>query len=160
MTVLKELSDVTKVKQKKDEEASAFLKRLALKANDLQDNEWEKLAEPTQLWVNSALDAIQHSKPLPTPADLVVEEKEEQVEIEKKPKAEKKPKQVVSERGAFKNSDEIALVADENPHREGSKDRVTYAKLKGGMTVEEALTAGVDRAYLRYLVRRKLATIG
>ena len=54
---------------------------------------------------------------------------------------------------AFADDAKIKVVTKENPHRKGSICYKYFAKYKDGMTVVQALKAGIPRANLRYLER-------
>lgn len=54
-----ELMKATKIKgPKAKEDRPAFLKRLVGAAQDLEDEDWEKLSEPAQKWVNAGATAL------------------------------------------------------------------------------------------------------
>lgn len=44
----------------------------------------------------------------------------------------------------------ITRLTAANPHRAGTRDFFTWARLKADMTVAEAVNAGIDRSYIRY----------
>ena len=70
--ISEELQTLLKIKPKPDETADSLARRLAAKANKVSDEDWEVIAEPTQLWVNSVLEAMEKSEPLPLPEELAL----------------------------------------------------------------------------------------
>lgn len=68
VTVLEDLETKLKVKQKTGEGMQEYLTRIAYKANDISDDDWEDLENDTQLWVNASLEAIQTAKGSGQPA--------------------------------------------------------------------------------------------
>ena len=70
--ISEELQTLLKIKPKKDETADSLARRLAAKANKVSDEDWEAIAEPTQLWVNSVLESMEKSEPLPLPEELAL----------------------------------------------------------------------------------------
>lgn len=186
-SVIAELTAVVDVETKSGDTPQAFANRLARAANNVKDDEWQGLSEPTQAWVNAALGAIENKTELPLPSgieDLDLSGKEpEQADLEeaiekapKKPKKEKAPKEVKAAkpakapktpkkvavvngaktatpkgpRGLFVATDKIKIVAKENPFRKGSKSADWFAKYKAGMTVQDAIEAGVPRHHIRW----------
>jgi len=59
----------------------------------------------------------------------------------------------------FRADAKISVLAQENPKRKGSAAHRRFAKYKSGQTVAEALTAGVQREYLRWDARRKFIKV-
>jgi len=53
-------------------------------------------------------------------------------------------------RGKFALTDKITLTKAENPFRTGTKCANWYAKYRDGMTVQEAIAAGVPRHHIRW----------
>jgi len=185
-SVVAELSAVVDVETKSGDTPQAFANRLARAANNVKDDEWQGLSEPTQAWVNSALSAIEEKTELPLPSgieDLDLSGEPKQAELEdaieaapkkpkkgkekvpkvakpakaaKPPKAEKKAKAANGSktapgpRGLFVSSDKIKIVAKENPFRKGSKSADWFDKYKAGMTVQDAIEAGVPRHHIRW----------
>ena len=77
LTVFAELQKLMGLEQKPGEAAPDFAERLALKGNNLKDDEWESLSEAAQRWVNTALTALEDKDDIPLPDGLIVEEGEE-----------------------------------------------------------------------------------
>jgi hypothetical protein len=101
LTIFEELTDLLGLEMKDGEPAPDFAERLALKANNIKDNDWETLTEKAQVWVNSALTALEEKTDLPALEGLYLETEEvsksdvEGQELEndpptQKPKAKKK----------------------------------------------------------------------
>lgn len=57
-------------------------------------------------------------------------------------------------------TDKVTGLPKENPHRKGSGDFKRFAKLENGMTVAQALEAGVARSYLKYMADREIFKVG
>jgi len=57
----------------------------------------------------------------------------------------------VSGRRIFAPTDVITLLKAENPHARGTKNWKRWNKYRNGMTVAEAVKAGIERANIRYL---------
>lgn len=206
VSAVAELTAVIDLETKKGENPHSFAERLARAANGLEDDDWATLSEETQLWVNTAIKAIQDKEEVPLPAgiedlDLSGEETEEvitedgeviaadevsaiveqkgngvkKVKASKakaapakkaaapkakaakaaKPTAKPAKKAAVSgerrgPKGQFSGSDAIKLLAKENPFRPGTKSAGWYSKYKDGMTVDEAIKAGVPRHHTRW----------
>lgn len=53
----------------------------------------------------------------------------------------------------------ITVLADKNPHASGSRRAGWFAKLKTGMTVEEAVKAGVRATYITRMATRKVVKL-
>jgi hypothetical protein len=177
-TIAKELASVLDVTAKPGETAQELTKRLALKANTATDDEWRGLSEPSQLWVNEALDALEKKQDLPEPEGLagVLSVVTEAPPTPAKPKAKEKkgtgkakpePKGVKAKakrpngktkaaeinrgpKGSFGLDDKIKLLKETNPFREGSKCYAWYEKYEDGMTVTQAINAGVPRHHIRW----------
>lgn len=81
-SVYAELIDVLGLAQNDGEDTASFAERLALKANTLKDPDWETLTEPAQVWVNSALTALEEKKDIPLPEGMVSGSPEEAPETE------------------------------------------------------------------------------
>jgi hypothetical protein len=58
------------------------------------------------------------------------------------------------------DSRKITVLAKECPHEPGSKRAGWFQKLKSGMSVQEAVAAGVRSAYLRRMHARKVVKLG
>ena len=72
----------------------------------------------------------------------------------KKVAAKKTAKAAAGRRGNFTTEAGIKILVD-NPFREGSKGKEWFEKYKDGMTVSEALEAGVPRSQIRWDVRHE-----
>lgn len=169
-TVAAELKEVTGVEQKPGEAQDAFLVRLAKKANDLQDDEWQALSHDAQVWVNAGLDAVEAKKVPPVPAGMEAAQgdapapkkgkkgdKAEPVKGKKEAKAEPKkadkkakPLEGRGPKGKFAKTDKIKVLVKENPFREGCKAHTRFGSIKTGMTIEEAVAAGAPRSHIRW----------
>jgi hypothetical protein len=92
-TVIAELQEILKLTPKAKETQNAFAERVARKANDMHNDDWEGLAQDTQLWVNAALAAIEAKKavPLPTGIDAVVPAAEDATDEDEAEEAPAKP---------------------------------------------------------------------
>lgn len=162
------------IKPKANETAEAFAERIARKAHDSEDAEWEALPEDAQRWVNSSIESIEAKQPCP-PLEgvdkfMVVQETAEAPKAKKaaakKPKAAKAAEPSDSEgkvrgpKGKFGLDDEITITADGNPFREGTKCFGWFSAIKSGMTVQEAMDAGAPRHHIRWAHTLKHITIG
>lgn len=166
LNIVADLQSVIKLPANPEESAKAYAERLALKANGIKDDQWQALKEETQLWVNSALEAIEKKKEIPLPAGIEAalapaasseesgEEAEGEAEAPSKAKAAKPNKAIGGAtrgpKGGFALTDKITLVKKENPFREGTKCFNWYALYKPKMTVEAAIEAGVPRHHIRW----------
>lgn len=67
--ILKELSEVTGVQQKKGASDQDYLKALIKATSDLDDKAWNGVSVSAQDWFNEAADALNAKKELPLPPD-------------------------------------------------------------------------------------------
>ena len=74
MTILRELSDATKLERQQGEVRTEYIDRLIRAVNNLSDKEWDTLSEPTQMWFNNSVDALAETKPVPIPEDEPAED--------------------------------------------------------------------------------------
>ncbi len=151
---------VTKIKRKKDESTSAYARRLALKANDVDDDTWSKLDEATQKWVNESLEAIEGDQPISLPEG---EMEEVSASVDKKDKEAKPTKsKAKTSSGAdsrgrparYSLSAKVKILTKPNPHRQGTKSHGYYESYKDGMTLEKILAKGIPRAEVNWHVDR------
>jgi len=63
-------------------------------------------------------------------------------------------RRLLAEDGEILASDEIHLNTRENPHRSGTRLYKLWAKYRNGMTVKQALDAGIPLVNVRYLEHR------
>ena len=187
LTVFAELQKLMGLEQKPGEAAPDFAERLALKGNNLKDDEWESLSEAAQRWVNTALTALEDKDDIPLPDGLIVEEdgeaspEQEAAEEEAQEAAPAKAKKKSSAKkaapakaakvvktnggakpgpkGTFEAADKIKVLAKENPYREGTKGAGWFGAYKTGMTVQAAMEAGVPRHHLRFDMKHKNISI-
>lgn len=182
--VFTELSNVAKMKPKAGETALSYATRLARKANDLSDSDWGGLSEPTQVWVNSALDALQHTQPVPLPegAEAAMQaeapsprgdkssERKNKIEhvpppaelgAPRKERSTPKAKKAVEsgERERINDDEKITILVDKNPHRAGSIRDQSFKVLKNGMTVKEAVAAGARRQQIWSMAARNVIKV-
>lgn len=167
LTTIGELQPILKLTPKKGETRTAFSERLARKANDMAEDAWESLEQPTQVWVNSAIEALASSKaiPLPTGIDEVLPEEEEEAPAPAKKKAPTtkaaagKPSKKApvpakgtsgGPKGKFSREDKIKVNVAANPFREGCKAHDWFGKIKDGATVDQAIAAGAPRHHIRW----------
>jgi len=85
---------------------------------------------------------------------------EKKAEKKAAPKANGEKKAKASRGGGFDPKAKIKLLVKENPKREGSITHKKFAKIKNGMTVEEAFKAGLTGVDLKCDVDRKYISIG
>ena len=178
-TILDELQALLQLEQANGEAPLSYAKRMAVKANNLKDDEWQGLSEPAQKWVNDALEAVENKTEVPLPEGLeaaaepeaeeaVAEETEVDPPAGGKKPAKKKavPKKVTVKKaakpkasangakrgpkGGFAGTDKIKILTKENPFRAGTKSAAWWAKYENGMTVEAAIAAGVPRHHIRW----------
>ena len=175
-TVASELQTATSLPILQGESPEDYTKRLVRKAAALSDDAWEVLEPDTQLWMNRATEALSKRQPLPLPPGI--EELFEGVGGEEAPKgrqrkvartvAPKAPppakaapaakavkkagvgRNVAGRKGKFTTDAVISLLVEGNPYRETSKAHGVFKKYKDGMTVTEAINAGIGRAYIRW----------
>lgn len=184
-TVVSELQSVTNVSVRPGDTPEEYANRLVRKANDLTEDKWEVLEEDTQLWVNSAIEAIRKRRPIPLPPgieELFPEADSEEAETPKTERAtsagrktatkaaaksEKAPavakpakkkgigKNTAGRKGKFSTDAVISLLVDKNPYRESSKAHEVFKKYKEGMTVSEAIEAGIGREHIRWSINHR-----
>lgn len=154
-TVVADLTALLKLEPKETESADDFAARLARKANDIKDDDWQTLEEKTQEWVNAALSAIEKGKPVPLPEGLEAvdgddedeDTTEEVVKVVKKKEKVAKPKT----RGKrFASSDKITILVKANPYRANTQSAAWFDNYKPGMTVKDAVEAGTPRHHIRW----------
>lgn len=182
MSVVLDLQRVVRLAAVPGETPEDYTKRLIRKVAALTDDEWELLDTESQVWANDATDALRSRRPLPLPAGVqqwlrdagaVVEEEapkgrrkravapeaeatpaEEKI---KQPGKAKKPnagRNVVGRKGKFTTDAVISLLVS-NPYRETSKAHGVFKKYREGMTVAEAVAAGIGRAYIRWDINHR-----
>lgn len=173
-TVVEELQSVTKVLARPGDTPEEFAQRLARKANDLTDDKWEALEGETQQWANKAIEALRKKRPVPLPAgieELFPDAENEEEVPEEVPQPTKKTiakavtkaskttpataekgvgRNTSGRKGKFSTEAVIKMLAKANPYREVSKAHGVFSKYKDGMTVSEAIEAGIGRAYIRW----------
>lgn len=167
MSVTKELTQLMRLKVAAGEPVNAFVVRLAKKANNLADEDWETLDGATQDWVNDALRAIQSKKPVEHPPGIEelfpnAAQEPPPAPKPKRKKGEPTPPEEVKMRTSERMApaDKIEIIVEGNPHREGTKDRTQFDVIKSGMTVEEAVAAGAARSYVRYILNKGYISVG
>jgi len=94
------------------------------------------------------------------PEKKAVAKAEKKPEKKAAPKANGEKKAKASRGGGFDPKAKIKLLVKENPKREGSITHKKFAKIKSGMTVEEAFKAGLTGVDLKCDVDRKYISIG
>lgn len=166
MTVAKELTELLWFFPNEGETPQQFARRLALKANDLSDDDWAVLENPTQRWVTIALEAIERGQdiPLPEGIDEVFDKQtggDALVKLAKPIRAKKlvKLKQlepVLAKEGVrrgpkprFAFNGKIKLLVNTNPKRKGSRAAARFDVYTSGMTVAEALAKKITFVDLR-----------
>lgn len=175
-TIAAELFSALKVKVVAGEDSAELAERLARKGADVSDAVWETLSQEAQVWVNSAVEAIEGGKALPSLEGLEAflegdddGGEEEEVVAKSNGKVKKAPKEAKAKKaatgsgrgrkGKFAASGKIKLLVKENPHREGTYRYELFKKYRDGMTVEDAVEAGVTKADLRFAVKEGRLTI-
>lgn len=168
-TVLAELKAILKIEPKKNEAPADFAKRLIVKANDLEDSDWQSLSLKSQVWVNAGIEALQAKKAVALPEGLDAPEvpdepapkkgKEKPAKAAVKDKKEAKPSGR-GPKGKFAKTDKIKVVPKENPFRSGTKCYNWFASIKNGMTVAQAVEAGAPRHHIRWAHTLGHLTIG
>lgn len=86
----KKLIEVTGVKPKAKEKRQAFLERLIEGAEKLEDDQWDKLPEPAQKWVNAGIKNLKAEKDVADFKGAAADEGDDE-KTETKPKATAKP---------------------------------------------------------------------
>lgn len=69
MTIIEQCVDATGIKDKKGEKRQDYLDRLVKAVQDLGDDDWDKLSESAQAWINKAAKAVNADKDIDEPAD-------------------------------------------------------------------------------------------
>lgn len=150
-----ELCAIAGIDQKENETWPKFADRMVrtIDKKEISEEDWAKLSPEAQEWFNSAVESISSKVPIRT---FPGEEPTAATAGKGKTKAAKAPKEP-REGGngrPKKLADEgkITLLLDKNPQREGSMGAAMYDKYKNGMTVKEAMDAGVTRSHLNWSV--------
>lgn len=163
MTVVSDLQKLVKIKPAPSDTPMAFSERLARKANNIKDEDWETLEGDTQDWVNATLESLQKGAAFSLPtgieaffeADAIeadaAKAKEKKPPKEKKPAVSKKADEAAAPRAVLFGRDDVIVVnIKANPYREGTKSFAWFANYAPGMTVEEAVAAGTPRHHIRW----------
>lgn len=109
------LVKATGVKAKAKEDRQDFLKRLSLKAQDLQDKVWDGLGDPAQAWCNAAAKSIDADKDI---KDFGGDEDEEDKPAKKAP-----AKAAGKERATSKKEESADEEDDEKPAKKAKADK-------------------------------------
>ena len=174
MSTYSELTEVMKM-EFKGGDAQKYLGQLLAKIDKMPESAWEKLTENTQEWVNDAGAAFDAKEKIPIPKGMSeTAESKETKETGEKAKKGKAPKAAKSkaEKGIkaakpakkgkrgngiggkrprlFKDDQKITILAKGNPKREGSDSHKIFGLYKKGMTVRQALDAGVRTGDLKW----------
>lgn len=86
-TVVTDILAATRTTVRPGETPEEFSQRIARKANDLTEDKWEALEEASQIWINSAVEALSKRRPVPLPPgieELFTPEEEAQEEAAEK----------------------------------------------------------------------------
>lgn len=120
-----ELMDATALKRKVAEKPQLWMTRLIKAVQDLPEDEWDKISEPAQLWVNGGAKAIKGEKEVPAFPGEEPEEDEEDAKPARRGRAaaaavdeeeeEEKPSRKSSRRAAAAEEEE----EEEKPARRG-----------------------------------------
>lgn len=159
-TVVSELQETLGITPKPGETRSAFAERLARKANDIEDDDWEILSKQVQIWVNAALTAVEKKEPIPLPEGIEALIAGTEVAAEAAPRKKTKAAMAVKDKepkkssagpkGKFAADAVIKVVPEENPFRANTKCYGWFAAIEDGMTVAEAVAAGAPRHHIRW----------
>lgn len=152
-TVREELSKVAGIEQKEGETWSKFANRLVrtIDKKDIPDTEWSQVSPESQSWYNTAVEKISNgqSNAIPAFAGETVPEEEKGSKTSKA----KKEKTTGAGSGRPKRMQEdqkITLLVDKNPKRPGSNAASVFDLYKNGMTVKQALDAGIPRGHMNW----------
>jgi hypothetical protein len=169
-TVARKLEKFLNLPPGNGETALSYATRLATAANKLSDEDWTALgAGPkdgtgsrAQRWVNKFLMAQESGEELPPlhgnpQGDYVKPEPGE--EPEPKAKSKKADKTKRGRRGAYPMESTITILAESNPKRPGSKAAQDFDRYKTGMTIEEALKAGIGWNDIKWNVDKKFIKV-
>lgn len=132
-TVVADLQGVLDLAVKKGETQAVFAERLARAANDetnMSNDDWETLDNETQVWVNTATEAIKRSEaiPLPTGIDFIIPaEKTEEAPAKPSTKAKKeaapKEEKPAPKEAKKEKAEKPAKVAKETAKENGGAPR-------------------------------------
>lgn len=185
MNVSTELHKVLGLKgPKSSEDAQDYLAKIVRQADKLSDAQFGDLSKEAQEWIESAIDAVENKKDIEPPAGFGNDEKSTKgkpngkhppakaakgKEKEKSAKGDKPAKKAKGKKGEGKggvgrvrkytNDQKITIIAKENPKRPGTDSYKRFAKYKKGMTVAEALAAGVTSGDLNWDVKHSYISI-
>jgi hypothetical protein len=62
-------------------------------------------------------------------------------------------------RSGYGDTDTVVILVKDNPHRDGTKNNVRFAKILGARTVGEVVQRGVETSYLRYAAGRGILQV-
>lgn len=152
--VREELTQVAEIEQKENETWPKFANRLVRTINkkEVPEEDWSQLSPESQTWYNDAVDAITADAPIKS---FPGEEPQPASKGNSKPKKDKKARAPGEGNGRPKKLQDdgvITVLVDKNPQREGSAGAGYFDKYKNGMTVKEALAAGVTRSHMNWAV--------
>ena len=182
-----ELEKLLKLKQKEGETLQTYALRLARRASNdsvVSDDDWERLQEQTQRWVNGVIEDADEKglppmlppellklEPTPEPAakrkaaKAAPAEAAKKVDSGKKKDGKKAPKEAAKPAAVgngsrvgrlpskYPTTARIKLLREGNPYRTNTKGASGYSKYREGMTVKQALAAGIHRHQISYDAR-------
>jgi hypothetical protein len=156
MSAIKPLVKATGCKPKADEDRQDYLVRLVTAVSEMQEDDWAKLPDDSQDWVNDAITAIKAKKEVSDP--------DEAAEAEPEAKPAKKPKPAAVEEEAEEAAAETA--EEEKPAAKKAKpakvepeeEEEPEAKPAKKAAAKASTPGAADKfrlAYLKALVKGK-----
>lgn len=150
MSVREELMKLTGVKSKKGEDEQVFLRRLFNAANSLPDADWPKLSNESQVWCNSASEALEANPKSATLPDLPgepaeAEDKEEEPVATTAKKAKSKTKATTKAKAKAAEAEE-AEAEEEEAEVEAKPKAKAKAKAKPAKAAKKAKANGGNGA--------------
>jgi outer membrane biosynthesis protein TonB len=130
MSLLKPLQKATGCKPKADEDRQDYLVRLTTAVSEMQEDDWAKLPDDSQDWINDAITALKAKKEVSDP--------DEAAEAEPEAKPAKKPKPAAVEEEA---EEPAAETADEDEPKPAKKAKPAKVEAEEEDEVEPAKPA-------------------
>ncbi len=151
--IVREICKVAKIDPTTNDNWDEVLSSITYKSMELSDEDWLKLSNEAQKYVNDCVDALQDSKSLPRlpipsisfdiPASDVGVSKNRFGGAHHSRKA-KIPKDWI-----------ITLLVEDNPKRKGKRSWGQFRLYRDGLTVQEYIKLGGSRAGVNYDVDKK-----
>ena len=149
--IIQEICKVAKINPNVDDNWEEVLSRLTHTAMELTDEDWLKLTNEAQKYINECVDALQDDKTLPL--------------LELPKVGFSIPPPTINNQNSFGGINHsrkakipknwiITVLSDENPKRKGKKSWGQFRLYRDGLTVKEYIKIGGSRAGVNYDVNK------